>query len=283
MEGLVDQVTDGREELVPLRTDFDAAWRGFDRRQVRHYVAAVEADLRLLAVDRDAAVARADDLARELERARAEIRELRDALDRVCRTPVEPEALSERLRRMLELAHAEADEVTARARAAADQAWETTRRATERLRERHERLVADLDARRHEMETEHRDLLRRTRDQVDAMTRQAEQRRRDLDEQAARLRARVQADFEVAMAARRAEALREVADQRAAARAHAERLVREAEDRAHRLVAEARARADRLDARRAGIAESLAEAERLLTDLDPLLDPLPEEAELLAA
>ncbi|CAL9453507.1 hypothetical protein SUDANB95_02476 [Actinosynnema sp. ALI-1.44] len=283
MEGLVDQVTDGREELVPLRTDFDAAWRGFDRRQVRHYVAAVEADLRLLAVDRDAAVARADDLARELERARAEIRELRDELDRVCRTPVEPEALSERLRRMLELAHAEADEVTARARAAADQAWESTRRATERLRERHERLVADLDARRHEMETEHRDLLRRTRDQVDAMTRQAEQRRRDLDEQAARLRARVQADFEVAMAARRAEALREVADRRAAARAHAEQLVREAEDRARRLVAEARAQADRLDARRAGIAESLAEAERLLTDLDPLLDPLPEEAELLAA
>lgn len=283
MEGLVDQVTDGREELVPLRTDFDAAWRGFDRRQVRHYVAAVEADLRLLAVDRDAAVARADDLARELERARAEIRELREKLDRVCRTPVEPEALSERLRRMLELAHAEADEVTARARAAADQAWETTRRATERLRERHERLVADLDARRHEMETEHRDLLRRTRDQVDAMTRQAERRRRDLDEQAARLRARVQADFEVAMAARRAEALREVADQRAAARAHAERLVREAEERAHRLVAEARAQADRIDARRAAIAESLHEAERLLADLDPVLDPLPEETELLAA
>ncbi|WP_309116997.1 hypothetical protein [Saccharothrix sp.] len=276
-------MTDGREELVPLRTDFDAAWRGFDRRQVRHYVAAVEADLRLLAVDRDAAVARADDLARELERARAEIRELKETLDRVCRTPVEPDALSERLRRMLELAHAEADEVTARARAAADQSWETTRRATERLRERHERLVADLDARRHEMETEHRDLLRRTRDQVDAMTREAEQRRRDLDRQAAELRARVQADFEVAMAARRAEALKDIATRRATAQAHAERLVREAQEQAHRIVATAQARADHLDARRADIAHSLQEAERLLADLDPLLEPTPEEAELLAA
>ncbi|MFI9816493.1 coiled-coil domain-containing protein [Saccharothrix variisporea] len=274
-------MNDGREELVPLRTDFDAAWRGFDRRQVRHYVAAVEADLRLLAVDRDAAVARADDLARELERARAEIRELKERYDRVCRTPVEPDALSERLRRMLELAHAEADEVTSRARAAADQSWETTRRATERLRERHERLVADLDARRHEMETEHRDLLRRTRAQVDAMTREAEQRRRDLDAQAQRLRAQVEADFEVAMAARRAEALREVADQRAAARAHAERLVREAREQADRIVTAARAEADRLAARRADIASSLRDAERLLADLDPLLEPVPEEAEVV--
>lgn len=271
-------MTDGREELVPLRTDFDAAWRGFDRRQVRHYVAAVEADLRLLAVDRDAAVARADDLARELERARAEIRELKERYDRVCRTPVEPDALSERLRRMLELAHAEADEVTARARAAADRSWETTRQATQRLRERHERLVADLDARRHEMETDHRDLLRRTRAEVDALTREAEQRRRDLDARAERLRAQVEADFEVAMAARRAEALREVADRRA----HAARLVREAEERARRIVAAAQAEADRLAARRADIASSMREAERLLADLDPLLEPRPEEAELLA-
>ena len=39
---------DAREDLVPLRTDFDRSWRGYDTRQVREYVLSVEADLRLV-------------------------------------------------------------------------------------------------------------------------------------------------------------------------------------------------------------------------------------------
>ncbi|GAA4419411.1 hypothetical protein GCM10023148_18620 [Actinokineospora soli] len=111
---------DTPDDLVPLRTDFDPAFRGYDRDQVRRFVAEVEADLRLLAADRDGAVARAESIARELEAARAENRELRERCDRISRTPIDADALTERLRRMVELARADADEIVARARAAAE-------------------------------------------------------------------------------------------------------------------------------------------------------------------
>ncbi|MFD1152215.1 cellulose-binding protein, partial [Saccharothrix hoggarensis] len=202
-------------DLVPLRADFDVVWRGYDRGQVRHYVDGVEAELGVLAVDRDAAVARADDLARQLETARAEIRVLREHIDRICRTPVEPHALTERLRRMVELAHDEAAEITERARAVAENHWATAEHAAARLRERSERLVDDLDVRRREAEAEHRALMRRAREQVVAAEREAEQRRRELDARAEALREEVRADFEVAMAARRAEAMAAMAEEEA--------------------------------------------------------------------
>ena len=172
---------DARPDLVPLRTDFDVVWRGYDPGQVRHYVENVEADLRLLAVDRDAAAARADDVARELERARAEVRALRDRLDRLCRTPIDPAALTERLRRLVDLAHEEAAEITERARAAAEQHWTTAEQAAARLRERSERLVADLDARRRELEAEHGAVMRRAHERIAETTREAERRRLSLD------------------------------------------------------------------------------------------------------
>jgi cell division septum initiation protein DivIVA len=263
--------------LVPLRTDFDLVLRGYDRDQVRHYVASVEADLRLLAIDRDAAITRAEELAWQLEAARAQNRDLSERLNRVCRTPIEPDALTERLRRMIHLAHAEADEITTRARAAAEESWATARDATDRLRQRHERLVAELDARRHEMETEHRQLMHRAHTRVETMTRQAEQRRRELDEQAARLREQVESDFQKAMSARRAEAMDEIADQQAAAQAQAAQLIREATERASRIVAEAQQQARRLDERRREVENALHIVGELLADAEPLLAPLPGE------
>ncbi|MFD7659443.1 cellulose-binding protein [Actinosynnema sp. NPDC059797] len=290
---------EGTADLVPLRTDFDVVWRGYDPRQVRHYVASTEADLRVLAVDRDAASARAEDLARQLENARAEITVLRRQLDEVCRTPIDPLALDVRLRRMAELAHEQAAEITDRAKAAADHHWATAERAAGRLRERYDRLVGELDARRRDLEAEHREVMRQAHERVAVMTREAELRRRELDERAAALREQVQADFEVAMNARRAEALADLARLRAAAEAEAARLVREAGARAEHVTAQAEAHAERvtaeaeahaervttraerrveeLRARREDIAESLKLAQDLLAAAAPLLDPLPEE------
>jgi colicin import membrane protein len=268
---------DTRDELVPLRTDFDLVWRGYDRDQVQQYIDAVEADLRLLTVDRDAAAAHAEAVAGELEAARTRIRELSERIDRICRSPIPPDALTERLRRMVELAHAEADEITTRARAAAEHNWETARQAADRLRQRHERLVAELDARRQQMEAEHSELMRRAGEQLEVVTRQAEQRRRDLDEQAARLREQVQTDFQVAMTARRAEALAEIAEQRAEARREADRLVAEATARADRIVADAEQRVALLENRRAQLDAALRATARLLADAEPLLSPLPDE------
>lgn len=119
--------------------------RGYDRGQVRHYVEASETGLRLLTTDRDAAVRRAEDLARLVESQRREIADLRTRLDRDCRTPVNPDGLSERLR-MVELTREEAAEITTTAQAASRQ---STQRATDRLRERCGRLAAELDSRRH--------------------------------------------------------------------------------------------------------------------------------------
>jgi cell division septum initiation protein DivIVA len=258
--------TDIRDELVPLRTDFDVVLRGYERNQVRQYVEAVETELRLLATDRNAFAAQAGELVRQLEQARGQIRELRERADRICRTPIEPDVLGERLARMVELAHAEAEEITARARAAAEHSRSTERQAAERQRRRHERLVVELDTRRQEMEAEHRDLMRGAQEKVEAMVRDAERRRRELDEQAARLREQVESDFAVAMAARRAEA---------------DRIVRDATDRAHRMVAEAQRHVDRLARQRDQIAAALHTARRLLADAEPALVPLPEEAAIL--
>ncbi|WP_147455076.1 hypothetical protein [Saccharothrix australiensis] len=263
---------------MPLRTDFDLVWRGYDRHQVRHYVRGVEAELRLAAVDRDAAVARAEDLTRQLEAARGEIAELRGRVDRISRTPIEPSALTERLGRMVELAHEEAADVTERARAAAEQCWATASQATDRLRQRADQLVAELDRRRREMETEHRELMARSRERVTTMAAEAARRRRELDERSARLREEVETDFELAMSARRAEARQAIAEQERAARERADRLVREAREYAERIVAEARHEVDVLRAHRGRLAEDLRAAHRLLADVEPLLHPLPEEA-----
>lgn len=275
--------TDTCEELVPLRTDFDVQLRGYDRDQVRHYVHETEAELRLIAADRDAAVACAENLARQLETARAEIDRLRARIDRICRTPVDPAALSERLRRMAELATEEAAEITARARKAAENDWTDARQAADRLRRLAAQAVADLDHRRRELETEHRALMDRARDQVKAMTSRAEQRRRELDAAAARLREQIQTDFELAMNTRRAEAMRAITEKERAADARAEDIVREATRHAHRILAAAREEVDVLRRQRRRVADELRAAQRLIANAEPLLRPLPEEARQAAA
>ena len=267
--------SDTTDELVPLRTDFDRGWRGYDPDQVRSYVQSVEADLRLLATDRDAAATRAEGLARQLEAARSQIRELSERVDRISRSPIQADALTERLGRMVELAHAEADEITARAHAAAEHNWDTA----QRLRRHHERLVAETDARRQQMETEHRELINRAHRRIEAMTRHAEQRRHDLDEQAARLRDQVEADFQLAISARREEARRELADQRAAAQREAQRLIDQATEHAAQIVTAAQHRVDNLEDRRTQLAAALHTTQQLLADAEPLLALLPEEAD----
>ncbi len=240
---------------MPLRTDFDLRWRGYDRDQVQDYVRGAEDELRLLAADRDAALAHAESLARQLEEARTHNAELRARVDRICGTPIDRDALGDRLRRMVELAHAEAEEITTRARGAAEQHWANAERAAERLRQRAEQLVSELDRRRAQMETEHRELMERAHTQIAATTRQAERRRRELDEQAARLRRQVESDFEQAMAQRRAEAMRALAERQR----------------------RAQARIDELHRQRDRVAGELRAAQALLADVESLLQPLPEE------
>ncbi|HEX6357980.1 chromosome segregation protein [Actinophytocola sp.] len=248
------------QELVPLRTDFDVVLRGYRRGQVRAYVRAVEDELRLVSADRDANAGLAASLAREVEQLRAQNARLARQVDEMSRTPVSPEAVPPRLRRMVELAKEEAAEITARAQAAAEHSWAVAEEAAGRLRARYAGALAEMDRARRETEIEHRTLLQQARADATRMTTEADRRRTELDAQAARRRERVESDFEIAMARRRAEAMRELAEQRVTAETEAERLVREATEQAERQVREATEQAERQ------VREATEQAERLVRD-----------------
>jgi cell division septum initiation protein DivIVA len=264
-------VGDGTE-LVPLRTEFDVVFRGYRRGPVREYVRGVEAELRLLAADRDANAELAQALAAEVEQLRADNARLRARLDRVCRTPIEPDALQERLRRMLQLATEEAGEITARAQAAAELCWAAAEDAAGRLRVRYEESIAEADRARHAMEVEHRALLRQARADAAMMTTEADRQRAQSDARAEHRRAQIAADFELAMAARRTEAMRAVAEQKVAAREEATRLIEEATQEAAHRVATAHREVDRLHDLRRHLATRLRAARDVLTAADPLDD-----------
>ncbi|NBH04987.1 DivIVA domain-containing protein [Amycolatopsis sp. SID8362] len=123
---------------LPLPTSFALTLRGYDREQVDEHLAETQEELRLLTLDRDAALAEAETLTRRLEAARTENDRLRARLDRLAATPADPAAVGDRVRRMLELARAEADTIVANARRRADaileQATAAERRVAVRLR-----------------------------------------------------------------------------------------------------------------------------------------------------
>ena len=110
----------GGEDVARTQPGFDLAWRGFHRAQVAEYVAWAEAEMRRLTAERDSARQRVGALAEDN-------RELRVKIDRISRTPIEPDALQERSRRMIELTREEATEITTLATETA----ERTRREAE--------------------------------------------------------------------------------------------------------------------------------------------------------
>lgn len=193
-------------ELVPLRTGFDVAWVGYRRDQVRHYVDVTERDFELLAADRDAAEARALSLVRKLDAVREENFALRDRIDRLCRQPLSPDSVGERLRHAVDAALAEAAAIVERASAVEEHVWASARQT----------------------HAEHLDLLATTRERMSRLVREGEARRRALDEAAAQHRAQVAEDFELAMTLRRKDALRDLHVLEETARSRAERMVREA-------------------------------------------------------
>jgi hypothetical protein len=257
---------------------------------VRSYVRAVEEELRLAAADRDANAELAQSLAAEIEQLRAHNARMSRQLDELSRTPVAPEAVPPRLRRMVELAKEEAAEITARAQAAAEHSWATAEEAAGRLRARYADALAEMDRTRRETEIQHRTLLQQARADATVMTTDADRRRAELDAQAAKRRHQVESDFDVAMAGRRSEAMRELAEQKVAAQSEAERLVREADEEAKRRVTAATEEATRritaakrevgrLGELRGRMAAQLRGAQEVLVGAGPLLQPLPAEAE----
>ncbi|MGH3625386.1 MAG: chromosome segregation protein [Sciscionella sp.] len=269
-------------ELVPLKAGFDISWRGFNRAQVKQHLEDLAEDMRVTAADRDATLSQVDYLSRSLERARSETEALRKQVDRLCRGPVNTGELAERLKRMMELANAEASDITARAHAAAEHTATSAREAANSLKLRYQRLLTDFEERRREMEAEHKSLMEQARAEVATLAKQAEQRREQLDSDAEQLRRRITEDFQISMRDRRNALDKDISDKRAVSDAEAARLVSEASTEAKRLVSEACAEAERrLATANAQVEERREFRDRLSSQLSVVRELMLEAAPLL--
>lgn len=304
-------------DLVPLGAGFDIMKRGYSRVQVEEHLERLDAELRLLAADRDAAVSQSGELVKQLENARTELDDLHGQIERLAMPPTTIEGLSERLQRMLRLAQEEAAKTKARAEAEAGHIRAKAEADANVLRQRYEKLIAELDHRRQQMEDEHRDLMDGARTEAENLVGTARDEAARLDSESEQRRNSIEEDFEIAMASRRTESMRALAEQEATSKSDAERRVREATeeanlrrheaitestarlqdatDEAHRRVREATEEANRrinhaaarvsaLRQLRSRVAEQLVAARDLIADAQgqlvnaaPALDPLPEE------
>ncbi len=271
-------------ELVPLKTTFDMAWRGFDRDQVLSHLASIEEDIRTLVADRNASTSQVDDLTTRLESARGEIDELGKKIDALHRPPMNASDLGERLNRMLELANTEAAEVTARAQAAAEHTWTSAEEAAGKLRTRYQRMLTELDKQREEMAAEHKQTMAQAHADAEATTTEAERRRHDMDTAAEARRTEIEQRFEAMMTKRRTELDNEVAGRETSSKAEADKRIRdataEADKRvrdakadAQRRVAEATAEVERMQELRGKISQQLGGVLNLMRDARPLLIP----------
>ncbi len=245
------------EDLVPERTGFDLAWRGFHRGQVRDFVEQTEKEKARLTAQRDASARRAAALAEEN-------RQLRAKIDRISRTPIAADALQERSRRMIELTREEAAEIIACAREYAERIKVEANREAARLTERERALVAEAEAERQEKRAEDEELMR-----------QAETRRRELDQAAARRRAQIEEDLTRSLTAQREAAMQELAEADEAARTKADRMFADAVGCALDLVAEAEHEVNVLNDLRDRLMRSMRGCRTLLAEAGAALEPRP--------
>jgi cell division septum initiation protein DivIVA len=304
-------------DLVPLGAGFDITKRGYSRMQVEEHLEQLDSQLKILAADRNAAAAQAAELTAQLEGARTTIDDLNRQVERLAMPPTTVEGLSERLQRMLRLAQEEAEEMRSKARAEADHIRAKAEAEADELKSKHEAKIRELDERRIEMEKEHRGVLEKANAEAAEVVSKAKSEAEAEEIAGATRRQQVEEDFDIAMASRRTESMRALAEQEATSKAEAERRVREAteeanrrrheaitestarlqeaSDEANRRVREATDEANRrinhaaqrvaaLRKLRTKVAEQLASARELVVDahayLDnavPAFEPLPDE------
>lgn len=303
----------GEPVAHPSDGAFAVGRRGYDPQQVDAHLRRLDAEIRILVADRDAAVDQAAQLGRDLEEARLRADRLRTQVRTMAARPSDVQGMSERVRTMLRLAEDEvadmlrrADEEVARRLADADRTAEQLAGAARREAAQFHSLVRAegdailAEAARHREETdaacavdrrvladertaaEHAIALAAERSQQECAAAWAESERR---------RATVEKDFAIAMDQRRAEALTAIQRERAQVarwvhdtRDEVARQVRSeitaAEETARHMIAEARGRVAELADVRGRIAAQLrgtqAQLGRALDDLAPEALPAPE-------
>jgi len=221
-------------DLVPLGAGFDITKRGYSRMQVEEHLEQLDGQLKILAADRNAAAAQAAELTSQLEVARTTIDDLHKQVERLAQPPTTLEGLSERLQRMLRLTQDECEEMRAKAAAEAEHVRAKAEAEADELRSRYEIQLKELDERRIAMEHEHRGVLEKARAEASEITEAATLASAAAEAEALSRRAQVEEDFEIAMASRRTESMRALAEQEATSKSEAERRVREATEEANR-------------------------------------------------
>lgn len=104
------------DHLVPsLDTGFQVVRRGYDQAQVDDHLRRIDAEIRILSTDRDAAVIQSDQLNRELDDARVRAERLRAQVRSLVAPPQSVQGMSERMRSMLRLAEDEVADMLSRA------------------------------------------------------------------------------------------------------------------------------------------------------------------------
>lgn len=264
-------------ELLPLGSStFDVVRRGYDRGQVDEHLDRLDADLRILAADRDAAVARAAELGKQVENQRAQIINVEREMARLATAPASMEGMSERMQRMLRLAQDEAAEIRSRAETETSEMMARAEADGAALRERYQRLIAELETRRTEQDTEHRRVIDRANADAAQVVAESTELARQAGAEAAARRRQVEEDFEIAMSARRADAMHALTEQETSSKTEAERRVAAASEEANRRLQDATETA----ARR--VAEAQADVERLRLLRDQLSVQLQQVRSVLA-
>ena len=113
---------------------FAIAMRGYDREQVSEFFKRSDAEMRVIAADRDAAAANTRELAEHLDDARDEIEQLRRDVDSLSVPVSTAQGMSDRISRMLQLAADEASEMRATAQSEAAELLSVARQEAAALR-----------------------------------------------------------------------------------------------------------------------------------------------------
>ncbi|MCP2256164.1 hypothetical protein LY13_004948 [Prauserella aidingensis] len=260
---------------------FRMTFAGYDREAVDRHLTAFEEQNRAMATDRALHQRRAEVLAAELAELRESHTALRHKFDRVCRSPIESDGLSERMLRLVELAHVEAAEIVQDARDRAERTRTAADEEAGRLRRRYEHALAELDDRRTQLEAEFAERTRRLEAEAEERERAAEEKRRRLDEESARRRQQAEQELGRALAARRAESERQVRRREEEASDRATAVLAQAREHAAEVVATATARVEQLEEVQRTLTARLRETRAVLSAVGELTDPAHAESEPL--
>jgi cell division septum initiation protein DivIVA len=275
------------DAVAPLPpAGFEVVRRGYDQEQVEAHLRRLDAEMRILATDRDAAVDQSAQLTRELDDSRARAERLRAQVRTLVSPQQSVQGMSERMRSMLRMAEdevaemlqrannevtknlhdaeqkaagiveearAEADAIRMQSKADAEAAEEadTRRRAELEAAEsaHHERLAASRETAERAIAEARARLAAEQKEHAEASTRadaDAERRRSDAWTESENRRRQVEADFRIAMDQRRKEALTALTAEQLATRTATEEMRERAHAEGRRMVEAAQQEAARI-------------------------------------